>query len=281
MVSSLRLGAGSAGAGAALHTKVWLPEGTMRAVAVLAHGYAEHLGRYEYFAGKLNAAGIGVYALDHWGHGKSDGTYGFVPAFSAFTDGVELLLAEAEREHPQVPRFLIGHSMGGLIAALHLQSHQARYAGAVLSGPAIKASEQPSRLLIWVSRLLSRLAPRLGVLALDAGGVSRDPAVVAAYNADPLVYSGKMSARLAAEMFDAMARARDGAGQITLPLLIAHGTDDRLTAPAGSEYLFVHAGSTDKTLKLYPGLYHEIFNEPERDSVIADVVGWITARLPN
>lgn len=280
MEQVLRLGPGSAGAGAALHARAWLPEGTMRAVVVLAHGYAEHLGRYEYFAGKLNAAGIGVYALDHWGHGKSDGAYGFVPAFSAFTDGVELLLAEVERAHPQVPRFLIGHSMGGLIAALHLQSHQSHYAGAILSGPAIKASEEPSKLLILVSRLLSRLAPKLGVLALDAGGVSRDPAVVAAYLADPLVYSGKMSARLAAEMFDAMARAREGAGRISLPLLIAHGEDDRLTAPVGSQFLFDHVASSDKALRLYPGLYHEIFNEPERDSVIGDVVAWIDQHLP-
>lgn len=280
MTQPLRLAASSAGAGAALYWKAWLPEGDCRAVVVLAHGYAEHLGRYEYFAQSLNAAGIGVYALDHWGHGKSDGTYGFVPAFSVLTDGVEALLAQVEQAHPQVPRFLIGHSMGGLIAALHLQSHQSHYAGAVLSGPAIKASAEPSRLMIWVSRLLSRLAPRLGVLALDSAGVSRDPAVVAAYLADPLVYSGKMSARLAAEMFDAMAAARAGAGGITLPLLIAHGAQDRLTAPAGSQFLLDAVSSGDKTLKLYPGLYHEIFNEPERDSVIADVVGWISARLP-
>jgi alpha-beta hydrolase superfamily lysophospholipase len=279
MDAVLRLGPTSAAAGAALHWHAWLPEGAMRAVVVLAHGYAEHLGRYAYFAGKLNAAGIGVYALDHWGHGKSDGAYGFVPAFSAYTDGVEALLNEVELRHPDTPRFLIGHSMGGLIAAAHLVTHQSHYAGAILSGPAIKAAEEPSKLLIWVSRLLSRFVPRMGVLALDSSGVSRDPAVVADYLADPLVYNGKMSARLAAEMFDAMAVVQARAGEIALPILLLHGEADSLTAPQGSRFLNEYVSSTDRTLKLYPGLYHEIFNEPERDSVIGDVTSWIAKHL--
>lgn len=279
MEGTQRLGAGSAGAGAALHWRAWLPVEPMRAVVVLAHGYAEHLGRYYYFAAALNARGFGVYALDHWGHGKSDGARGFVPAFSAFTDGVEALLGEVERRHPEVPRFLVGHSMGGLIAAAHLVTHQSHYAGAVLSGPAIKAAEEPSRAMIFISRLLSRFAPRLGVLALDADGVSRDPAVVAAYRADPLVYTGKMSARLATEMFAAMAAVRDRAGEIALPILLLHGEADRLTDPQGSRFLFEHVSSPDRELKLYAGLYHEIFNEPERDSVIGDVTTWIGKHL--
>ncbi len=279
MAPELRLGAASAGAGARLHWQAWLPDADMRAVVVLAHGYAEHLGRYAYFAERLNAAGIGVYALDHWGHGKSDGIYGFVPRFSAFTDGVDLLLAQVEQSHPDIPRFLIGHSMGGPVAALHLLRHQTRYAGMVLSGPAIKPAEQPSKLLIWVSRLLSRFLPRTGVLPFDGTGISRDPAVVAAYFSDPLVYTGKMSARLAAELFDAMAEVRNRAGEITLPVLLLHGDADRATAPEGSQFLFDNASSPDKELKLYPGLFHEIFNEPERDSVIGDVTSWIAKHI--
>ena len=275
MSGTLQLPAGSAGAGAKLHWQAWLPESAMHAVVVLAHGYAEHFGRYEYFAAKLNAAGIGVYALDHWGHGRSDGTYGFVPAFRAFTDGVEVLLEEVKRRHSDTPRFLIGHSMGGLIAAAHLLTHQQDYAGAILSGPAIKAAEEPSKLMIWISRLLSRFAPKVGVLPFDGTGISRDPAVVAAYFADPLVYTGKMSARLAAELFDAMANVRERAATISLPILLLHGAEDRATAPEGSQFLADNVASADCELKLYPGLFHEIFNEPERDSVIADVTGWI------
>ncbi len=275
MGGAFQLPVASAGAGAKLHWQAWLPEGAPRAVVLLAHGYAEHLGRYEYFAGKLNAAGIAVYALDHWGHGQSDGTYGFVPALSAFSDGVEMLLEEVQRRHKDTPRFLIGHSMGGLIAAKHLLTHQQHYAGAILSGPAIKAAEEPSRLMLWISRLLSRFAPKAGVLQFDSSGISRDSAVVSAYLADPLVYTGKMSARLAAEMFDGMADVRANAGRIVLPILLLHGAEDTATSPTGSQFLAEHVGSPDCELKLYPGLFHEIFNEPERDSVIADVTGWI------
>lgn len=279
MAGPLQLPATSPGAGAKLHWQVWLPASAPSAGVVLAHGYAEHLGRYEHVAAYLTAQGIAVFALDHWGHGQSEGVPGFVPRFSAFTDGMEELLAAVEAAHPRLPLFLLGHSMGGLIAALHLATHQSHYVGAVLSGPLIIPTEAPSRLMQWISRLLSRIAPKLGVLALDATGVSRDPAVVAAYLADPLVYNGKVSARLAAEMFDAMARARAAAPGIVLPVLLLHGSEDRLTAPEGSRYLAAHLGSVDKTLKIYPGLYHEIFNEPEQAEVLGDVSAWVDAHL--
>ncbi len=275
----LRLRAESAGAGAKLHWQVWMPTRDAKAAVVLAHGYAEHLGRYEHVARALNAKGLAVFAVDHWGHGQSDGTSGFVPRFSAYTDGVELLLAKAKRRLPGVPIFLVGHSMGGLIAATHLVSHQSHYAGAILSGAAIQAAEEPSRLLLRASRVLSKLAPRLGVLALDAEGVSRDRAVVAAYRADPLVYTGKIGARLAAELVDAMAAVQANAPRIELPMLLLHGAEDRLAAPAGSQFLHDHVSSKDRQLQFYPGLYHEIFNEPERDAVIADVTRWIARHL--
>lgn len=276
---ALILSGKSEGAGANLQWRSWMPPGQPRAIALIAHGYAEHIGRYEHVAAHLNAHGLGVYAIDHWGHGKSDGARGFVPRFSVFLDGMAALLGTVETQHPGTPLFLIGHSMGGLIAASHLVTHQSHYAGAILSGPAISAAQEPSRFMIVVSRLLSRFFPSAGVLALDAGGVSRDPGVVAAYLADPLVYTGKMSARLAAEMFDAMAHVRARAADINLPMLLLHGDADRLTAPKGSEFLARHVGSTDKTLKLYPGLYHEIFNEPEQAAVLADLTGWIETRL--
>ncbi len=279
MAAPLQLPATSAGAGGKLYWQAWLPEAAPRAGVVLAHGYAEHLGRYEHVAAHFTARGIAVFALDHWGHGRSDGVPGFVPRFSAFTDGMEELLAVVEAAHPGLPLTLLGHSMGGLIAALHLVTHQSHYFGAVLSGPLIMPSEAPSRVMQWISRLLSRFAPRLGVLALDASGVSRDPAVVAAYLADPLVYTGKVRARLAAEMFDAMAQARAAAPEIVRPMLLLHGSEDRLTAPDGSRYLAAHLGSADKTLKIYPGLYHEIFNEPEQAEVLGDVSAWIDAHL--
>ena len=268
------------GDGSSLNVTRWLPPGEPRGIVLLAHGYAEHAGRYGHVAARLVAAGYAVYAVDHWGHGKSSGTMGFVPAFSAYVDGMAALIDRVRDAWPGKPRLLLGHSMGGLIATLLLVGHQRDFAAAALSGPAIMPTEQPSRLTIWISRFLSRYFPRAGVLKLDPTGVSRDPAVVAAYLADPFVYNGKLSARLASEMFDAMARAREDAGVISLPLLIQHGADDRLTAPAGSQYLFDHVSSADKTLKIYPGLFHEIYNEPERDAVLDDLIGWFDAHIP-
>ncbi len=254
-----------------------LPAGSAAGVVLLAHGYAEHAGRYAHVAARLNRAGYAVHAVDHWGHGKSDGEGGFVPRFSVFTDGMAELLRRVEAEHGDTPRLLLGHSMGGLIATLFLIERQDAFAAAALSGPAIMPAAPPSGLTVALSSLLSRLLPRLGVLALDADGVSRDPAVVAAYRADPLVYTGKIGARLGKEMMDAMTRAQDGAGTIRLPILIQHGGADSLTAPDGSRFLFDHVASADKRLEIYPGLFHEIYNEPERDAVLDDLVAWFDA----
>jgi alpha-beta hydrolase superfamily lysophospholipase len=277
---ALTLPAGSAGAGAKLHVTHWLPEGRPKAVVLLAHGYAEHAGRYEYVAKRLTDAGYAIYAVDHWGHGASDGEGGFVPRFSAFLDGMSELLTLVEVNHGDTPRLLLGHSMGGLIATLFLIERQQAFVAAALSGPAILPAEPPSRFTVWISRFLSRFFPRLGVLSLDANGVSRDPAVVAAYQADPLVYGGKIGARLGKEFMDAMAVAQADAPKIRLPILIQHGEADRLTAPAGSRYLFEHVSSVDKRLEIYPGLFHEIYNEPERDAVLGDLIAWFDAHSP-
>ncbi|KQZ64569.1 lipase [Sphingopyxis sp. Root1497] len=277
---ALVLPQGSAGAGAALYVTHWLPAGLPKAVVLLAHGYAEHAGRYEHVAKRLTDAGYAVYAVDHWGHGRSDGTPGFVPRFTAFTDGMAELLTLVEVNHGDMQRLLLGHSMGGLISTLFLIERQSAFVAAALSGPAIVPGAPPSRFTVWISRFLSRFFPRLGVLALDANGVSRDPAVVAAYLADPLVYTGKIGARLGKEFMDAMAAAQAGAPKITLPILLQHGEKDSLASVAGSQYLFDHVGSADKILKIYPGLFHEIYNEPEQGAVLDDLVGWFDAHVP-
>jgi alpha-beta hydrolase superfamily lysophospholipase len=275
----LVLPAASRGAGARLGVTHW-PVEHPRGIVLLAHGLFEHAGRYGHVAARLNQAGLAVVALDHWGHGRSDGARGFVPAFSVFLDGMDALLSHVRAEYPHLPLLLLGHSMGGLISVHHLLRHRHIYAAAAVSGPAILPAAPPSRFTIWVSRILSRLAPRLGVIALDANGVSRDPAVVAAYLADPKVYDGKIGARLAEAMFDAMADAAAGAPRLTTPLLVQHGDADALAAPAGGQYLHDHAGSADKQIILYPGLFHEIFNEPEQAAVLDDLVAWFDAHLP-
>lgn len=276
---TLTLPTGSKAAGAKLHLQKWLPDDDPKAIILLVHGYAEHAGRYQYFAGHCVGKGYAVFAVDHWGHGQSDGTPGYVPDFSVFHDGVDQLVACARQDFPELPLMLVGHSMGGLISATYLLSNQSRFAACVLSGPAIKAAEEPSAFLKAISGFLSRFFPKLGVLELDSNGVSRDPQVVADYLADPLVYNGKMGARLAAEMLNNMTKIQQNAGQISLPILMLHGEKDSLAAAEGSKFLDSQISSSDKTLIIYPELFHEIFNEPEKDQVLNDMTDWVDKQL--
>lgn len=265
--------------GHTIYYQYWTPEEASRAVLVLVHGAGEHSGRYAGFAGQCCAAGVAVAALDHIGHGKSDGRYGHMERFQDYLDTLALFQKRVAQDFTGIPQVLLGHSMGGLIGASYLLEHQDQFMACALSGPAIKTELEPGLVQTTLIRLLSRFAPTLGVMQLDAGGVSRDPAVVKAYCDDPMVNHGKMSARFVSELFNAMRRVQDGAGRITLPLLILHGAADAMTAPAGSQFLHDTVSSEDKTLKLYPALYHEIFNEPEKEQVIGDLLAWIEARL--
>ncbi|HIJ58672.1 MAG TPA: alpha/beta hydrolase, partial [Deltaproteobacteria bacterium] len=214
---------------------------------------------------------------DHIGHGKSAGSRVYVERFEDFTDTLKTFSHMIRDWQPKKPIFLIGHSMGGLISSIFLLDHQDELSGAVLSGPSVKVPDMSS-VTILAGKLFSTLMPKLGLLALEADGVSRDPVVVQAYLNDPLVYTGKITARLAAELLKAMKRAEVDASKITLPILIAQGSEDRLVDPDGAQMLHDTVGSLDKTLKIYDGLYHEIFNEPEHHKVLGDVEAWLESR---
>lgn len=262
-----------------LWRRTWQPPGQARAALLLVHGLGEHSGRYANLARQCTDRGIAVFALDHYGHGRSEGQRGHVERFSVYLDGVRALLERVREEQADVPLFLLGHSMGGLIAAAFLLEAQAGLRACVLSGAAFKSDAEPAAVVMWIARLISWLAPTVPTLALDPAGVSRDPEVVRAYVADPLVHHGKLSARLIVEMKGAMQDTLARAPEITLPLLILHGEDDVLTSPAGSREFHDRIASRDKTLKTYPGLYHEIFNEPEKDAVLADLTDWLEGHL--
>ena len=263
-----------------LFWRSWLPAGEMRAYIVLVHGLGEHSGRYEHVARHFTERGFGIYTLDHYGHGKSDGHPGFVQRFSVYADGIRALMAMAREQQPELPAYLLGHSMGGLIAASMLPRHQDEFVACILSGPALKTDAAPPAIVLLLNRILSAILPTLPMIQLDATAVSRDPAVVGAYVRDPLVFHGKLTSRLIAEMTSAMDNTLASAPAVTLPILLLHGEADTLTSPSGSVEYHANAGSGDKTLKLYPGLYHEIFNEPEKDEVLADASSWIEEHLP-
>ena len=262
-----------------LYRQSWFPEGPTRAAILLVHGLGEHSSRYEYFAGHCTARGFAVHALDHYGHGRSEGLRGHVERFSVYLDGLRALRDDVRGRDADLPLFLLGHSMGGLIAATFLGEDQASFRGCVLSGPALRSDAEPPALVLALVRLISWLAPTAPLLGLDPAGVSRDPDVVAAYVGDPLVHHGKATARLITELASTMRATLAAAPTIELPLLVMHGDADVLTSPAGSQALHEAARSADKTLKLYPGLYHEIFNEPERDQVLGDMSAWLEAHL--
>ncbi|HKT65654.1 MAG TPA: lysophospholipase [Burkholderia sp.] len=253
-----------------------------RATIALVHGLAEHAGRYAALAGRLNAAGIDVLAIDLRGHGQSPGKRAWVERFDGYLNDADALVAEAARGN--TPLFLMGHSMGGAVAALYaIERAPARghaLTGLVLSSPALAPGRDVPRWMLAVSRVISRAWPTFPAIRIDAALLSRDPAIVAANRADPLVHHGAVPARTGAEILDAMARIERGRDALRVPVLVYHGTEDKLTEPDGSRAFGAHVGSPDRTLTLYEGGFHETMNDLERDRVIDALIAWIHARVP-
>jgi len=262
-----------------IYYQSWLPEDSPTAVLLIIHGLAEHSGRYENIVQYFVPRGLAVYGIDHIGHGKSSGTRGYIKRFDDFTHTLKIYFDMIFECQPDIPSFLVGHSLGGLIGLTYLIDHQPGLTGAVVSGPGVKVPDTISALTIFSGNVLSFLMPRFRLIGLAAEGISRDPAVVRAYLNDPLVYTGKITARLAAEALKAMNRVTADAARITLPIIILQGGADRLVDPAGARMLYEKIGASDKTIKIYDGLYHEVFNEPEHDQVLTDVGAWIEAHL--
>ena len=246
-------------------------------LVVVVHGAHEHGGRYQWVAERLVAAGYDVYAVDHPGHGRSPGRRGNIASRAAAVAGVDALTRLAAERVPGVPVFVYGHSLGGLIALQYLTGKpDDRVRGGVISAPALDTSAATAAQR-RLAPLVSALAPNLGMLTLDLETISRDPEVVRAYRDDPLNHLGKMTARTGTElMLTATAMPARLAG-LTMPLFVLHGGADRLVPPAASALVREHAGSPDLTVEIYEGLYHEPHNEPERDRVLADIVGWLDA----
>jgi len=258
---------------------VWTPDVAPRGVVILAHGLGEHARRYDHVVARFGREGLTTYALDHRGHGRSDGKRVLVRDISEYTRDFATLVGIAAKEHPGLTRIVLGHSMGGGIVFAYGVEHPDDYHLMVLSGPAVAAQLAVSPLLGWVAKTMGTIAPGLPLQALDSSAVSRDPAVVDAYNTDPLVYHGKIPGGVARALLVVGETMPQRAPSLTAPLLVVHGSDDRLIPVEGSRRLVDAVGSSDVELKIYPGLYHEVFNEPEQEQVLDDVVSWINARL--
>jgi alpha-beta hydrolase superfamily lysophospholipase len=281
--------------GQPLFTRRWLPDGDAMAVVLIVHGYAEHCGRYDYAGRWLAERGYAVEAFDLRGHGKSPGRRAFVRSFDEYIVDLKAVLEDVRRRHAGKPLFLLGHSMGGAIVPLYVirehpevgggvvaeafQPRPEEIAGIILSGPGIRGRRSAPRPVVWLFRLIGRFFPKLRLTKLAAGDVSRDPEVVASYDADPLNYRRGMPAGTLVAMIDAGREIHDNMERFSLPLFIVHGSEDALTDPAGSQELFERASTEDKELKIYPGLFHEVLNEPEKDQILADIARWLDAHI--
>lgn len=268
-------GSFTANDGLTIYHQSWLPDGDAKAVVILVHGLGEHSGRYGHVADRLAGAGYAVHALDHRGHGKSEGTRVFVKSYDEFMSDIAQYRTWVEGEHPGLPVVMLGHSMGGNIAMGHALDHQDGLAGLALSGAALKPGDDLSNVQIKIFSLVAKVAPGFRPQGLPAEAVSRDPAVVQAYLDDPLVFNGKITAGLGAALIGAMRSFPERYPSLRLPIWIGHGTDDQLADVEGSRQLERLATNADVTADYYDGLYHEIFNEPEQEQVLDDLVTWL------
>jgi acylglycerol lipase len=258
-----------------LYAQAWLPEEHVHSVIVLGHGLGEHSGRYADLAQTLARAGHAVYALDHRGHGRSPGRRANIDRFEHLVSDFGAFAGRAARQHPDAPVFLLGHSMGGAVAFATALRLQGAVRGVVLSAPALGATDEASGARKFVARVLSTVAPNIGVWRIDAPKVSRDPAIVQAYLSDPLVHHAAVPARTVVELLDAMDVFLLKAPKLKLPTLVLHGTADALVPVDATRPVYQALDAKLRTVKYYEGLYHEVFNEPERAQVIADLLRWL------
>ncbi len=264
--------------GTAIVVHHW-PVATPRAKVFILHGYGEHGQRYAELAAALNRAGFAVIADDHRGHGQSGGTRGFIRSFADYLDDFDAVLAEGERLHPGVPRFVIGHSVGGLITLRHAVDRRAAHAGVVLSSPFLRLRLAVPAWKTSAGKFFSRVYPKLGLPSgLSGAKVARDAEIARTYDADRLNLKNA-TARWFTETMAAQQLAFAQADRFALPLLLIHGEADIVADPVGSAEIFPRLGSSDKTLELLAGAYHEIFSEPpaDRGKVFARVIAWLEA----
>jgi alpha-beta hydrolase superfamily lysophospholipase len=262
--------------GTKLNVRRWLPEGTPRAVVVIVHGLKAHSGLYEWPARQMASSGYAVYALDLRGHGKSGGERLFAARMGDYTDDVRAVVELARARH-RAPIFMLGHSAGGVVACAYALDDQHVLAGLICESFALETPASP--VMLSLVKGLARIAPHLAVLKLKDEDFSRDPAFVEQIKKDPLIPHTGYPAQTIAELARADERLHTDLARITIPVLVLHGTEDRVTRPSGSKYFESIAGAPDKTLRLYQGNYHDLLNDVGKERVLDDVVTWIQGHL--
>ncbi len=261
-----------------LNTKLWSPKKNIKAVIIIVHGLAEHIGRYNHVGDFFSSSGYAVEGYDLRGHGNSDGKKVYMDSIFEHVSDLKKFVAHIKIKYPEKKVFILGHSMGGEIACLFSIKYQTEISGLVLSGAVIKISDDISPLLQKLSGFIAAILPSLPTTKIDSSGISQDKKIVELYNNDPLVYRGGTLARTGSEIINGTKHINKNMKQIISPILILHGTSDRLADPKGSSKLYDGISSDDKTIKLYENYYHEILNEPDKEKVMHDILEWITKR---
>ncbi|MCB0209158.1 MAG: lysophospholipase [Anaerolineae bacterium] len=264
--------------GLKIFTRSWHPEGQPRAVVILVHGFNSHSGQYLWVADQLMVDGLAVYALDLRGRGRSEGERYYVQQMEDYTDDVATLVSMAKSQEPGLPVFVLGHSAGGVVSCIYTLEHQSEIDGLICESFAYELPV-PDLVLSFLKGL-SYITPHTHVFSLKNEDFSRDPSVVEAMNNDILIKGESQPAQTGKVLINAAHRLTEEFPQITLPVLILHGTADKATKPSGSQHFYDAAGSTDKTLKLYEGHYHDMLNDLGKEEVMADIKAWINDHLP-
>ena len=255
----------------------WKPA-VPKAVVVLVHGHGEHVNRYHHVAEGFVNAGYAMLAFDLRGHGKSAGPRGHTPQYDNMMDDIADFVGDAQKRYPGLPVFLYGHSMGGNLVINYALRFPQGLKGVIATGPWLKLAFDPPTVQAFAVKLLNNVAPSFAIESnLDANGLSHDPEVVKKYQTDPLVH-GKITSRLFSGITNAGLWALDHASDLKIPMLLMHGSGDKITsAPASQE--FARKAGKLVSLRIWEGYYHEIHNEPEKAEVIQAMVTWLDQNI--
>jgi len=261
--------------GTRLFWQSWVTEDSPKGVLCLVHGFGEHSGRYRYFVERLCAAGIAVFAFDLRGHGKSEGRRGHVVSMADFRGDLFAFLALVEAQRPGIPRFIFGHSMGSLVVLDYVLRNPQGLAGTVTSGAGMEPAGVATPTVVFLARVLAAVWPVFPLrLPVDVTGLTRDKHEIEAYENDPLVHNTSTT-RMARELLDAIEWIKAHPGDLKTPVLMLHGEADRVNLPSGSRNFISKVTIPDKQLILYPGGFHELHNDLDKDSELTDLARWL------
>ena len=265
--------------GAALFAREWRPERDVRGVVCLVHGLGEHSGRYAHLALALTQAGYVLMTYDQRGHGKSLGQRGHTPSYERLLDDIDDFRQECLRRFPNSPLFLYGHSLGGNLVLNDCLRRQPEFKGVIATSPWLRLTVEPTALAKLLAFVLNKVWPTFSLSnGLDVHALSHDTCMVDSYKLDPLVHD-----RISVRMFTTVERAGlwavENAAQFKLPLLLMHGGADRITSVDASAN-FAAQLEQGCTWKIWPGLFHELHNEPEKTEIIAYLINWLDSLTP-